>query len=382
MKFSRVMPAGGRLVTRASAFAPCAINRRASSRLVIVPEPCGGGLLLPATPVLRTQVSWWSAVHPCGAALASAPRSSRKAASSKCPLPTATSNAVSPVSGAGAGSLPSAVRLAGGSSDSLRTGARVEQRPHRVQPAFPDRKQQRREPAVRPGVDVRAVGDQRLHDRRVSVCRGPHERGLTAPCFLRIDGGSARDQQVHALDAAGPRRSHQRRFPFRAGRIRIGAAAEQQIDDRRIAGLARQRQRLHAVAIGGADVCARANQQFDHRRIGSARRPVQGGRAVNVGGVRVRVLREHRRHGRAIEMFHRIDERRLVGAGHGGRRPHREQQSKRNEHHAGHGRPPRHNDTGSTTSPARPVLSTNESRRTPMSSSSVRCRFASGVPSW
>ena len=77
MKFRAVMPAGGRVVTRAFRSAPWATSLRAKSRLVMSPEPRGAGLLLPAMPALRTQVSWCRAVQPRGAALGSAPRSSR-----------------------------------------------------------------------------------------------------------------------------------------------------------------------------------------------------------------------------------------------------------------------------------------------------------------
>ena len=58
MKFRLVMPAGGRSVTRAFTSAPAATSFRTNSRLIIVPEPFGAGLLLPAIPVLRTHDTW------------------------------------------------------------------------------------------------------------------------------------------------------------------------------------------------------------------------------------------------------------------------------------------------------------------------------------
>ena len=81
-KLRRVIPAGGRLVTRAFTSAPAATILRTNSRLVMRPEPLGAGLLLPAMPALRTHDTWCSAVHPREATLTSAPRSTSRAASS------------------------------------------------------------------------------------------------------------------------------------------------------------------------------------------------------------------------------------------------------------------------------------------------------------
>ena len=75
MKFSRVMPAGGRLETSAFTSAPSSTSFRTNSRLVMPPEPFGAGLLLPATPALRTHDTWCKAVQPRGATFTSAPRS-------------------------------------------------------------------------------------------------------------------------------------------------------------------------------------------------------------------------------------------------------------------------------------------------------------------
>ena len=48
----------------------------------MLPEPGGGGLLLPAIPDLRTHDTWWSAVQPREATFTSAPRSTSSAATS------------------------------------------------------------------------------------------------------------------------------------------------------------------------------------------------------------------------------------------------------------------------------------------------------------
>ena len=84
------------------------------------PEPCGGGLLLPAMPVLRTQEGQLverrhSLRRRVG--IGAAIQQERSAFEVTAP-PIATNRAVKPVSGAAAGSAPSGPRRAGGTSDS------------------------------------------------------------------------------------------------------------------------------------------------------------------------------------------------------------------------------------------------------------------------
>ena len=76
------MPAGGRTATRAFTSAPAATILRTNSRLVMLPEPLGAGLLLPAMPALRTHETWCSAVQPRDATLTSAPLSTSRPANS------------------------------------------------------------------------------------------------------------------------------------------------------------------------------------------------------------------------------------------------------------------------------------------------------------
>ena len=48
-------------------------------------------------------------------------------------------------------------------------------------------------------VDVGALGDQQLHHLRMPARRRPHQRGLSAPLLLRIDGGAVVQQQLARL---------------------------------------------------------------------------------------------------------------------------------------------------------------------------------------
>ena len=78
--FRLVSPRFTFFVMRVFKFAPRAASFLTSSMLVIVPDPCGAGLLSPP-PGLRTLVITCRAVKPATAAFGSAPASSRVAAS-------------------------------------------------------------------------------------------------------------------------------------------------------------------------------------------------------------------------------------------------------------------------------------------------------------
>ena len=54
IELSVVTPMLGLFVTRAFTSAPFATSFLTNSRLSMLPEPCGAGLLLPETPALRT----------------------------------------------------------------------------------------------------------------------------------------------------------------------------------------------------------------------------------------------------------------------------------------------------------------------------------------
>ena len=68
--------------------APCATSCRTNSRLLMFPDPMGGGLPSPRIG-LRTQVMACSAVKPAGRSFGLAPAFSRAAANSKWPFSTA-----------------------------------------------------------------------------------------------------------------------------------------------------------------------------------------------------------------------------------------------------------------------------------------------------
>ena len=136
---------------------------------------------------------------------------------------------------------------------------------NRRDPAFARRKQQRRESAVRPHVDVGAAGDQSTNDIGIAFGGGPHQRGLSVPAFFRIHRRAMTEQHLHRLDPAGASGRHQHRLALRHRGVRVGAGLQECFDDGRVSIHARQPERRDAVAIGGVDVGAGANQKLDER---------------------------------------------------------------------------------------------------------------------
>ena len=74
-----------------------------------------------------------------------------------------------------------------------------------------------------PGVDIRSVADQQLHDLGVPFSCRPHSRYLASPGFLRIHVGAAIDQQLHDICTADASGGHEGRLAFRLEGVRIGA---------------------------------------------------------------------------------------------------------------------------------------------------------------
>ena len=93
------------------------------------------------------------------------------------------------------------------------------------------REQQRGEPTRRPCAQIGAVGRQGGDDRRVAFGRGPHQCRLGPPVFVGVDVGTRVQQQRHGVDAARSRRGHQRRLAFHQRGVRVGARLQQRSDD-------------------------------------------------------------------------------------------------------------------------------------------------------
>ena len=151
------------------------------------------------------------------------------------------------------------------------------QRLHGVGVTRTDRERERREPGVGTGVDVRPLRHQRRYDRRVPLRSGPHQRGLPAPSFPRVDGGggAVSEQRGHAVDDAGPRGHHQRRLALRRCALGVSSGTQQGLHHSRMPAGGGKGQRRHPVAGRGVDFPAGFEQQLDRRRIPLVGCPVQ-----------------------------------------------------------------------------------------------------------
>ena len=145
---------------------------RTNSRLPTLPEPSGGGSLLPTSPIFRTHETMCSAVHPRGAAFGLAPRSRKNDASSKCALLAASRNALRLASACPCATPPA--DLPGIHRQRLvERRAAIEQRAGRLDASFARGEQQRREAGLRPRLDVGAGRDERRERRRRDPRRPP-----------------------------------------------------------------------------------------------------------------------------------------------------------------------------------------------------------------
>ena len=195
--FRAVTPAGGRFVTRALTSAPYRTSVLTNSRLSIEPEPGGAGLLLPATPALRTHETWCKRGP-----------TPRRGVRIGAALEEHRRQLIVGVAGGDEERVDADLR--GGRSGAggrvgghalkgvVRIRARVEQRHRGVDLSLPRREEERREADLRPVVDVGATPNEHPHDVHVALGGGPHQRRLSAPALLGVDVGAAVEQERHA----------------------------------------------------------------------------------------------------------------------------------------------------------------------------------------
>ena len=205
-------------------------------------------------------------------------------------------------------------------------GARRQQsfRRRDVSPAY--REQQRREPAARPGLNVRPGCDQREDGVGVALGRRPHQGVLPPPRLDRVKVGAGLQQPPHHLGPPGPGRHHQRGVAAGARGLRVRAGLEQRPHERRAAVGGGQGQRRHSVAVRGVDMGAGRDEPVGEGMVVALRRPVQSRGAVGPGRVDVGARLEKIRHGLRRALSGGVDERPVVGLGAcPGRHAHRQQ---------------------------------------------------------
>ena len=207
-------------------------------------------------------------------------------------------------------------------------------------------------------------------------CR-PHERGLTTP-FACVVFRSAHEQRFHRVNTPRSGRHHEHGLAAGHRRIGVGAGIEQQLDDGGVAVRACERERRHAIAIRGVDARARFQQQRRGLGIFVIRGPMQCRRPVHLCRIDVDPALEQRADDGLVAVLGGIGKGRALGR-RGGTGDGKHHESESNGSHAGL-QQAAYNVSGLNNPSILPSLSPNESSRTPTRSSSVRCRFARGVP--
>ena len=168
------------------------------------------------------------------------------------------------------------------------------------------------------GADVRTVDQKDVDDLVVALRDRPHERGLAARPFLRVDVGAVRRELPDRVRAAGARGGHDRGLAVEQRDVRIGARVEQPRDHGGAAVAGGQPDRRGPELVGGVDVGAGVEQERGGLRIVPVGRPVQGGGAVGLGGADVDSRGDQSPDGIRVLRARRLDDCGRIDAG-GGR---------------------------------------------------------------
>ena len=162
----------------------------------------------------------------------------------------------------------------------------------------------------RPGVHVGAGRDQRLHHRGLALGGRPHQRGLSAPLFDRVDLGAVAQQGLGRIDSSGARDDHQRRLTVGVWRLDIRAGLQQRFDHLRASGDRGFRHRRGAVVVPGVHLGAGAQQTRRQIEIVLMDRPMQRGGAVGFGRVHIGAPLDQGERRGLVSGLDRIHERR------------------------------------------------------------------------
>ena len=178
------------------------------------------------------------------------------------------------------------------------------------------------------GVHVGPVREQHVDDLVVSLGHRPHQRGLPARAFPRVDAGPVRQQLPDGVRAAGARSRHDGRLAVAQRRVGVGARVEQARHHAGAAVVGGEPQRRRAQLVGGVGVGAGVDQERGGLVVVPIGRPVQGGGAVGLRGVDVGSARDERPDRGRVLGPRRLDDGRRVDAA-GRRREARRRQGQR-----------------------------------------------------
>ena len=165
-----------------------------------------------------------------------------------------------------------------------------------------------------PGAQVGAVRQQHVDDLVVSLGHRPHQRGLSAGAFVRVDVGAMRRQQPDGVRVAGAGSRHDRRLAVAQRDVGVGAGVEQARHHAGAAVAGGEPERRRSQLVGGVDVGAGVDQQRGDLVVVPIGRPMQRGGAVGLCRVDVGAGVEERPDRAGVLGARRIDEGRCVDA--------------------------------------------------------------------
>jgi len=176
-------------------------------------------------------------------------------------------------------------------------------------------KHQGREPSPRRRVEIGTGVNQRPRDVRMVVRYGPHQRGVLRVGRRRVDVRAMCQQRLHDRKTAGVGGNHQRRQPARLRRIAVRPRPQQLLDHGQVGVLAGLGEWRHPVVVGRVHLRAGCEQQIECFAVIEMRRPEQRCGAVRPSRIHVGTLLEQGAHRRRILLRRRAHQARGLHVG-------------------------------------------------------------------
>ena len=140
-------------------------------------------------------------------------------------------------------------------------------------------------------IHVGALRDQQLHHLRMAARGRPHQRGLSAEFFFRVDRRAVIQQQLRGGQVAGSRHREQRRLAVGIRRVHIRAGLEQHLQHVGVADFGGEAHRRRPVVVGERHIGAGAHETSGLGDVAVEDGPLQRRAAVGVTAVDVFLLR-------------------------------------------------------------------------------------------
>ena len=164
-------------------------------------------------------------------------------------------------------------------------------------------------------LEVRIHLDQYLHDLRVLLRSGPHQRGLILSWLFGVHIGAMNEQHANRVGAAGPGARHQWRLARSDRRVWAGTRFQKQINELSASVRARLRERRHPKIVRRIGIGAGPDQQLRRSEIIPMRDPQERRRAVFGSNIHVWMPVQQSTHLLQVLIFRRVDEPEILVCG-------------------------------------------------------------------